>query len=341
MFKIKNINNYSHFLWNLQHPKWVLAKKIFLSFFSSLLSVIVISKLILANHIYVPGFFIIPQSIVYSYEETLQEWTTNSFVNFKELFVFVFFFFINVPLLIAAYFLIGKNYAKFAALHISIWIILGCILSLKAINDWKFIHKYFQFGIAKDLKRTSQISFYIISFLAGFLSGLINGIIWKQNLSFGGLDFIYTYLAIKKKKEIQKASLFVMMFSSLLSIVINEIGNADLNILSFLSLFISTMILSYTRTFLINYLYPKYKVITVLVITTKGTMMRNELLKFYRHGGVMMFSKGLYDEKDKTLLITAMTLLEKPKFEQNVYKIDDKAFLIGLSSDFIGGKFVF
>ena len=214
-------------------------------------------------------------------------------------------------------------------------------MSLNDVQNLLGKTKIFDFGFKDVSQRTKQISFYIIAFISGFSSGLLNSIIWKYNFSGDGLDIIYTYLAIQKKKEIHKISLPISLVTLCINIIINEVGGSHFNLLIFTSLLIASLTFSYTRATVINHLYPKYKITTVMIITTKGPEVTKELCKFYGHGGNIIQTQGLYKKEPKEIIITSMTYLEKNKVIKTINKIDKKAFFVGLPTDFVEGKFNF
>ena len=81
-----------------------LSSKIAAIIFVNLISVIVISQLLLASKIYIPGFYWISQTVVYQNEKQLESWSKEFIFNFKNLFFFGITFFINISMSIFAYF---------------------------------------------------------------------------------------------------------------------------------------------------------------------------------------------------------------------------------------------
>lgn len=153
------------------------------------------------------------------------------------------------------------------------------------------------------------------------------------------MDTIFTYLAIKTKKEIQKVTLPISACFGLIAIVVNEYNQVDFNFQVFLSFLFASLLFIYVRNTTINYFYPKYKIVSILIITKKPNLVRKELNNFYYRGGNLIASRGLYDQQDKTIIITAMTYLEKDLFVSRIKKIDPEAFFIGVNTALLEGNF--
>lgn len=304
---------------------------------TSVVGVLIISRLLLDARIYIPGLYFIPQTIAYQLD------TGDSIGPFYYR-DFLFFFIgwaINIPLIAGAYFLIGKKYALTTFLALSIWTSMGLLFSVEVIKESINYEKirFFDFS-ADNAQRTKQVQYYIIAFFSGLISGFTISFIWRQNISMGGLDVIFTYLSIKTKKEIQKITLPVAACFALLSIIVNEYEQTNWSLQTFLSLFFASVLFSYIRNLTISYFYPKFKLITIFIITKKPDQVRKELNQFYLHGGNMIATRGLYDQKDKTIIITTMSYLEKDAVISRIKRIDSQAFFMGNNASLLKGRFV-
>ena len=313
-----------------------LLKKIAVVSIFSLISVLLINKFLLSARIYIPGLYFVAQTAAYQFEDV----SLGGIFSQRDFLFFIVGFVINIPLIFSAYFLIGKRYAWLSLMSLSIWTFFGLLFAVETIKSGLHLDEleFFQFAESGS-ERTQQVQYYVIALSAGLISGFGNSFIWRQNVSMGGLDVIFTYLSVKKKKEIQNVTIPTASFFAVLSIVINEYSQEGFNLQTFLSLFFASLLFLYVRNLTINYLYPKYRIISVLVVTKKPELVRKELRNFYLRGGNMVKSLGLYDQSDKTIIITAMTYLERDIFVNRVKKIDPQAFFIGFETTLLKGKF--
>lgn len=326
-----------------QNKKYYWFKFFALIIFANLILVLLYNKIILENKIYIPSYYFLSQ--------TLYNWTNdndninksiNGF-NIPSILFYISSLSLNIPLFIFSYFKLGKKYTIRSFFSILTWFFIGIIFSINKIDVW--LTKLFDFKIIEDnipiAKRVEKVSYYLIAIFAGFCIGIAGSIIWKQQTSGGGMDFIYTYFAAKKKKEIQKVSIIINFIIIILSISLNEvlINKNVKNIKTFVLLLITSLMFGYSYSWILSYLYPKFKLVNLMIITTKFDLIKKEILKNYKRGGNVIDIKGLFDSKDKKIILTTMTYLEKEDLIKKIQKLDNKCFFITHSVLSVKGNF--
>lgn len=317
----------------------IVRKLLIVSFFK-LISVLVISKLILSAHIYLPGLHWIAQTLIYLLEKPIDTLPQKVF-NFHIFFFFLFTTVIDLLLLVFAYFYISKNYAKFSFFATMIFFLFAIILSLQKVHNWPGLN-FLDFSLnLQGYERTKELAFYFVAFVAGVLSGIASSFIWKENVSAGGLDYIFTYFALKKHKKLSTVAFFVSAIFATISILVNEIGEANFSFPVFIYLFSASMIFNQLYISIINYLYPKYRLVKIFIITQKGNLIRKEIKKFYKHGGNILQTRGMYDNLKKEMIITIASYAEKDFLLERLKKVDAKIFFISTPVIFLDGNFVF
>lgn len=323
---------------NLQkNPRFSVLKTIIVIIFVSLIGTLLVNRFLLNARVYIPGLYAIAQTIAYQIKDV----NLSGPFYYRDFFFFLITFIINLPLIIGAYFLINKRYGLFSGVGLTIWTGFGFFFSLKVIKNSPIVMNLDLLSFAREsAERTKQVQYYILALFAGLIAGFLSSFIWRQNISMGGLDVIFTYLSIKKRKEIQKVTIPVIAVFAPISIIINEHNQAGFDVQTFISLFFASLIFIYARNLTINYFYPKYRIVQILVVTKKPVLVRNELRKFYLRGGNIIAGRGLYDQQDKTIIITAMTYLEKDIFIKKINKVDPQAFLIGVDTSLLKGNFL-
>lgn len=305
--------------------------------------VIVISKFIIATKIYFPSILIIPQVIYYNLS-SIESLSADAFPLY-DLPLFVFYFsscLISVPLLTFSWFKLGKKYTKRSALSTINYLFIAVFFCFREINDasiWNFIE---DLDISDTLsERVKDIRFYFIGIFAGAALGVLISLLWKNQISAGGLDYLYTYLAIVKRSNTRKVSIPLNLFFVTLGFVITEIfleGNGFVLANFILALTVS-IIFSYTSLAVVENIYPKFKIVNLWIVTTKSAQIAKELKKHYKHGGTIVKGVGLYDNKNKEIISTAIIAVEKNELTNLIREIDPAAFIIFQPINSIMGKF--
>lgn len=113
-----------------------------------------------------------------------------------------------------------------------------------------------------------------ISFIFAIVGGLINGvglgILFKTGGSSGGMDFISTYISIKRRYSIaniiKNTNIIIVVIAVFIDGVVLHHKNVADNYFGD-AYFLATIVYIYIGSFVMNRVYPKYMMITIFIIS--------------------------------------------------------------------------
>ncbi len=294
--------------------------------------------------IYIPGLYWIPQTITYTLQE--QGVFTNIGGPFKlEMLTFYLIgLIINAPLLVFAFFKIGRKYAFWTMFSIIMYTLWGLFFNINDSQLQNFFEKLETHITDKfDGKRATKVEFYLTALVAGVLMGFITSFLWKRNISGGGFDIVYTYLAIKKRRTLSSLTIPVSCVVVILNILLNtivlkneKIGKNPIYIFFFI---INSAIFAYSYSFVLDYFYPKFAIVTIVIISKQLTSIEKILLKNFKRTATVIKAVGLYEKKSVDCIFITSTFLEKNVVVNIVKKVDPHAFISVWSTQETHGNF--
>ncbi len=276
------------------------------------------------------------------------------------------YFIVNLPLVIFGYYKIGKNFAILSFNVLLVQNIVPILLGfIPGIED-KLL--FGQANSAYITQTAKDAGIHILTFaekdLSGFASiltysiivGLINGFNYALILvvggSTGGLDFISFYYSIKKGKPIGAIITYFNIFSLILSTFIGtyvpvSMSPEYLNGIdswSYQLFFTQNLILSVTSTIisgiLLNFLFPKNKIVKVSIYSENILAIRNELYKNqFHHALTINKTIGGYSLKEKENAEIICLYIELPKLLHQIQQIDNECLITITHVIGIKGKF--
>ncbi len=297
----------------------------------NIFSAFVFSQIILDAKILIPSLYIIPQIFSYGVAKIAENNQSNVFfIKWDILAFYIGGFVINIPLLIFSYYKNGKSYTKRSFLNIIIFTIMGFVFSLTIVNKWlETIKIGFQSGEELN-ERVKKIQYYLLVVFSAVISGWAWSFTWKNQMSGGGLDFVYTYFARKTKISVQKIALpinFLFVMIGIGSAAAIE-GGGNIKMITVVALLMSSLSWGYIVLTVMNYFYPKFVFVQVWIITTKGEEVLQKMRKYHTHGGFVIDTYGLYDSKKRKLISTSITYVELRDTIKLIKETDESAFFI-------------
>lgn len=160
----------------------------------------------------------------------------------------------------------------------------------------------------------------IASIFGGILVGLGVGLTVLKDASTGGSDFAALMLH-KAIPHISVAS-FILFIDSVV-IIVSGIVFKDYTIMfySVISLYISSKV---TDWILVSGNYAK----SVYIISQKNDEIANEIMKDMERGVTGIYSKGLYNDNDRMMLMCVVRSKEIPQLMEKVKRLDKSAFTV-------------
>ena len=161
----------------------------------------------------------------------------------------------------------------------------------------------------------------LASSFGGVLVGFGVGVVVRYGASTGGSDFLAIILHSIFKKRISVAKLILMIDGFIIFTAGILFNDYTLMLYTVISAFISSKI---TDTIVEGGNSAK----SVYIISDKSEQIGKEVMKVLERGSTGIYGKGMYTNKDITLLLCIVKRNEIPKLRAIVNKVDDKAFII-------------
>ncbi len=217
----------------------------------------------------------------------------------------------NVLLLIASYFLLGKEKTKGS--------ILGSLLFPLLIKLTDNVSNYI------DLGNTEMI---VLVLAGAVLSGFVPGLIFKNNFTSGGSDILKQIMTVYFKVPFSKANLYSEG-------VIVTLGAIAFGWQSFLYSIITLAIVGYVSDRVILGI-SEYK--TMEIITDKEESIKDFILNKLNHGVTVINAEGGFTNRHKKVLISAIPTREYFLATESIRKIDPEAFIITMDTYELSSK---
>lgn len=208
-------------------------------------------------------------------------------------------FVMNIPLLYAAYRLLGKDY--------TVGTIFGTILFSFAVDATQFVSQY------------NLIDDPIISAITGgVISGIGSGLIFRVNGSAGGLDIV---AAIVKKYYSLNFGVVGFAVNCVIMVVAAMLFGLKLAMLTLFSMFVSANL---TDKVVEGFNRKK----TVFIVSYNTESIVTAILKEVGRGVTILNGEGAFTHQSKQVLFVVVSLTQIAKIKQLVHESDPQAFMI-------------
>jgi uncharacterized membrane-anchored protein YitT (DUF2179 family) len=203
-------------------------------------------------------------------------------------------FALNVPILIMGFFHLGKRFIAY-----SVFSVLVTTISMQFIPT--------------DLL---QIDTVLASVFGGVISGIAIGLIFKSGGSTGGFDIIGMILT--KKKDMALGNLFFIM-NAVVIFFSGFLFGWDLALYTMVSIFASGKV--------IDAIHTQHIKLTLMIITSKGEEIKEQLLSRLYRGITILEGEGAYTKEKRKVLITVISRYELTEVKSIIKEIDPKSFV--------------
>lgn len=263
--------------------------------------------------------------IFFQYEHSNPEY----FDQMRALYYYPIFFAMNVPIIIWGIFKVGWRFSLYTVIYMGLNIGLLSLFSLTPyLKDFKI------FSAVPNIDNQILSKSFIFAVLGGLINGAGLGLLFKTGGSSGGMDFISTYISMKRKYSIaniiKNTNIIIVIIAVFLDGTILHKRNIVDNYFSD-PYFFATIFYIYISSLVMNRVYPKFMMMTVFIISTEIEDIRKYIYaNNYLRGGNTWSVKGLYSGKDYNMMMTTMSLLEYNFFKFKIANIDPKLFMIAV-----------
>ncbi|MGA3598658.1 YitT family protein [Lysinibacillus agricola] len=213
---------------------------------------------------------------------------------------------LNLPLLIIGVMKLGKRFIGYTILSVAV-----LSVSLYIIP----IYKATQEPI-------------LASLFGGVIVGLGTGLIFRASGSSGGFDIIAMLLS--RKSDFPLGTLISTM-NGIVVAISGFVFSWDAALLTLVSIYATGKV--------VDTIHTSHIKLTLMIITSKGEEVKQQLLsKFYR-GVTIMDAEGAYSGESRKVLITVITRYQLAEVKGTIKETDEKAFVNILQTTEVIGMF--
>ena len=209
---------------------------------------------------------------------------------------------INGPLCIAAFFILGHQFAIKTTVYIL------------AFSGFLLLFRYNIIDVTPYIYKTSNGTSTILApVAAGTISGLAFGVILKFSSSMGGVDVIAAFVRIKRPE--MTLSWLSFLFKVIIALISYFVYDFKIEpvILCIIYSYISSRIADYM-------LRGVREQVEVEIVTNEPDAISREIIEKLRHSATLIPAKGMYSGKDTNLLICVIHKHQIVKLQEIVEK---------------------
>lgn len=201
---------------------------------------------------------------------------------------------LNLPLIIFGYFKLGKT--------ITINTLI-CVISLSL-----FLYLIPVSPVTDNILMSTMFG--------GILSGFGVGLILKYSGTSGGLDIIAIYLSRTSNVSV---GLLLTSMNGIIVLISGATFNWNIGLYTLLSIYLTGK--------MIDNIHTNHFKVTMQIVTTKGELIQEELLKTIYRGITITEGYGGYTQEKKHILMTVVTRYEMLQIKKIVRNHDKNAFI--------------
>lgn len=208
---------------------------------------------------------------------------------------------LNIPLLIIGFFRIGKYF--FFKTMFATWLLSFCINFFENMNLFLNID-----------------DILLSAIYGGVIIGIGTTCIFKANNSTGGTELLIQII-LSYKDNIKVSKLLIIIDSIIVGLNLIVFKQIEIGLYSFIVLFLNSKIVD---LFIEGVNFTKI----VYIISDKSTEISNKILNDLDKGLSGIYGKGMYQNKEKLILMCVIKKRDLIKLKEIVKQVDDAAFMI-------------
>ena len=224
------------------------------------------------------------------------------------------YFALNVPILVFAFFAIGKKFAIFSLINVLVSSIFIRILPGLICNE-----------IGQLLIEGANGGIITRVLFGSLCTGVSSALAFRGNMSCGGVDIFTYYFALRKSTSVGKYAVLlnglIITVYTILSIV-KRPNNWEVSLLQ--ALFAVTYV--FMVSLIIDAINVRNKKVQVQIITSKPHM-GEVLLANFPHSATIMNGKGAYSGSPKFILYMTVSSVEVNRVVNLCKRVDEHVFI--------------
>ena len=224
------------------------------------------------------------------------------------------YFVVNIPIVIFAFFKIGKRFAIHTAVNVG-------LSSL-------FIFLFSNSGLTDTIANSPLIADHVlVRVLFGAVSvGVSSAIAYRGDVSCGGIDVFSYYFALRKSTSIGKYGIMIngVIIVTYSIILINSAGTTGWEY-GVIALFFSIMYL-FVANLVVDAINLRNKKIQVQIITT-SEYLAPVLIANFPHGATVVNGEGAYSHTNRKIIYMVVSSSQVNSVVSLARKVDRNAFI--------------
>lgn len=222
------------------------------------------------------------------------------------------YFAFNIPILIFAFFKIGKKFAILSLINVG-------LSSL-------FIQLFDNLEVAKNIANALSDEHITRVLFAGICIGIASAIAFKGEISCGGIDVFSYYFSLRKSTSVGKYatminSVIITTFS-ILTIVGNQGQNVEIGLLNFMF----GIVYLFMTMLVVDFINTRNKKVQLQIITSFEDIT-SILIANFPHSTTIVKAKGGYSHADKSIVYMVVSSSEVKRVISLVKKVDQHSFI--------------
>lgn len=235
-----------------------------------------------------------------------------------------FYVIVNIPLVLLAYKKIGKRFAIFSVINISLYFVFANTIPESICSI------YYENSYGVELQMFGRAVF------SGVLTGVSASLAIIHGHSAGGIDIISVYMTEKDtNSSIGKISMTVNTGIVITYAILTFIDAGDL---SFLTMALYSFVYFFVSSTVTDALVVRNKKESLQIITSNDKIP-DMLISYFPHSATIVQGKGAYSKQEKLVIYIVLSTKEVKKCAKIVHEIDPNAFIVSTKVNSLNGRF--
>lgn len=218
-------------------------------------------------------------------------------------------FIYNIPLLIASYKLLGKEY--------TIDVVIGTVIFSVCLDATKFLNAY---APVNDIM--------LASIYGGVFNGIGYGIVFRMNGSTGGFDILG---AIVKKYYSMNMGTAIFAFNCCIVAVAGILFGIQPALFTLICMYVNSHV---TDKVIAGLNRSK----AVLIVSDRSADISEAIMLEMKRGVTFLHGRGAFSGNEKNIIMVVVSLTQIAKLKLITYSVDKEAFLIIMSASEVMGR---
>ncbi|MGM9988284.1 MAG: YitT family protein [Bacillaceae bacterium] len=206
----------------------------------------------------------------------------------------IFFTLLNIPVIIVAWKKIGRSFTIYSFLSVATLSFFMQIIPVKAV-------------FSNDI--------LLNAIFGGIIMAIGTGYTLKYGASTGGLDIVA--IIVSKYKD-QPLGTFFFAFNAVIVITAGYLYGWEKALYTLISLYATTRV--------IDAIYTRHVKVTVFIVTSKGSALKDAIHERLVRGITTLEAKGAYTNTEKEVFMIVLTRYELYELEKIIHQVDPTAF---------------